>query len=175
MFWDSASFVDSRSHSFINTGLHTIQQNPYHVAKHYISYKNKYDNSSCVAVIFGAKKKATHTWLFKHHEGRWLVWGEHVVKTKHHSQHWLYNHRHWPWRTDRGWCGGRCCVPYSCHRTGGTAARSVRAAGAKGRWVADTTHILWAEGHPGKGHLRGRRAWSGRTRRPRRWWVKPQR
>lgn len=43
---------------------------------------------------------------------------------------------------------------------GETAARSVRAAAAAAHWVADITHTLWAEGHPGTDHPHGRRAWS---------------
>lgn len=73
------------------------------------------------------------------------------------SSTWM--HAHWPWRTGRGWCAGRYCGPCSCHRRGGTAARSAWAAGAAAQWVAGTTHTLWGDGRPRKGHPRGRRAW----------------
>lgn len=81
--------------------------------------------------------------------------------------------RDWPWRTGRGWCGGRCCVPCFCHKKGGTASRSAWAAAAAARWVADITHTLWVEDHPGRGRRRGRIAWSGQENIE--WWRKKKR
>lgn len=69
-----------------------------------------------------------------------------------------------PWRTDRGWCGGKCCGLCFCHKWPGSVARSGKAGSVEVRLVAGRGQTPWAEDHPGMDHLHGKTAWGERER-----------